>query len=169
MNIGELLKTLESRLPELEWKMAKLGQHVSPNVLPKGLFRLSSEAGPGAFILEIKVDLQQLANHQHEYSGYYIAQKIQRKIDVLVSLCRLQKNQPKQQTSVSLQMIASRQQHLQRLQAEIDNLTNQHEAIKTQLQLKHCPDMLLNLKAELGEIEKGLSLAREAMVKVSRW
>ncbi|KTD22702.1 coiled-coil protein [Legionella lansingensis] len=170
MSVAELLRQLEARLPELEWKMGKLGQALPTNHLPKGLFRLPAEASPSAFILEIKADLKKLTRYQSERSGYYLAQKIQQKITVLVSLCRLHISEPASEKRHYVDMICTRQRFLQDLEAEMHTLSAQYEAISAQLnQSNHNPEVVLALKGELGEIEKRLTLAKEAFSRATKW
>jgi hypothetical protein len=170
ISISALLQELQARLPELEWKMAKLGTSLSSKAFPKGLFRLSGDASPAAFVLEIKTDIQILANHQNNYSGYYIAERIHQKINLLVSLCRLQRDEFKKYEEYNyLKMISTKQQFLQTLQKEITHLSEQHQALNNRLNQSQSSLILLNLKTELGQLEKRLGAAKEAYDKATRW
>lgn len=167
MNDKALLLELTERLPELEWKISSLGAALSTNSLPKGLFRQRTDMSAATCIAEIKADLQQLADQKNEYSAYYLAERIQQKISVLVALCHLQANKPKAQEKINfgLDKICTRQQWLQALEKDINRLTAQQQAqIKTLEQIKARGDTqaVLQLQAELGEVEKRLTLAKEA-------
>lgn len=172
MNIALLLEELEARLPELEWKLNSLGQSWSIRSLPRGLFRPSTQASGQACIAEIKADMQTLACQQSEYSAYYLAQRIDQKIKVLVSLCQ---QKSKQKTTVKefnfgLQSISTRQQWLQSLAKDLTRLEEQQRAMLLaveQMQQRGDTQALLNLKMDLGEIEKQLTLAKEAFSHAS--
>ncbi|KTC76844.1 coiled-coil protein [Legionella brunensis] len=167
MSIHSSLKELEARLPELEWKMSTI-RHVFPTKnLPRGLFRLPEEAEPSAFIEDIKADLKTLAKHQSEYTGYYLAQRIEQKINVLVALCSLERNSS-QKTKCSLQMITTRKTFVENVEKEISVLELQQQAIVKRLEQKD-ERLSLSLKSELGEIEKRLTLAKEALARVTKW
>ncbi|WED43173.1 hypothetical protein [Legionella cardiaca] len=168
MSIATSLKELEARLPELEWKMGSLGRTLPIKLLPKGLFRLSAEANPAAFMDDIKADLNALAKHQSEYSGHYLAQRIHQKINVLVALCCLESPQPVQKNKYYLNMITTRQAFVRDLEKEITRLTAQRKAILERLENTDT-QLSLGLKSELGEIEKRLTLAREAITRATQW
>lgn len=168
MTVGLSLDELEARLPELEWQMSSFGHTISTKILPKGLFRLSETASPAAFINDIKTDLKRLANHQNEQSGFYLAEKIQQKINVLVALCRLEAN-PLPRQGNYLSMITTRQRYVEELEKEKELLSQQRQALINRLKQINDAAVQLNLNAEVGEIEKRLTLAQEAMLRVTKW
>lgn len=166
MNNNDLLEQLAERLPELEWKINSFGAALSLNSMPRGLFRQRLEMTAAACIDEIKNDISHLARQKSEYSAFYLAERIQQKISVLVTLCHLQTNKPKAEARLKfgLEQISTRQQWLQDLEKNIAQLTAQQQAmLKTLSQKKAKGDSqtVLKLQADLGEIEKKLTLAKE--------
>lgn len=168
MSVGLSLKELEARLPELEWKMSSLGQTISTKLLPRGLFRLPAETSPVAFINDIKADLKYLSLHQSEYSGYYLAQRIQQKINVLVALCSLEKK-PLTPKNQYLNIITTRQNYVHDLEKEKIALLSQHQAMLERIEQTKEEAFILRLKMELGEIEKRLTLIKETMDRITKW
>ncbi len=172
MDNKDLLKQLSERLPELEWKINSFGAALSLNSLPRGLFRQRLEMTAAACVDEIKSDISHLARQKSEYSSFYLAAKIQQKISVLVTLCHLQTNKPKAQAKMKfgLEQISTRQQWLQTLEKDIEQLRCQQQAMiktLTQKQEKGDTQRVLKLQAELGELEKRLTLAKEAYTGAS--
>lgn len=174
MTIEQLLHTLEARLPELEWKISSLvSTNFSTKSLPRGLFHSHIDASASACVNEIKADIQNLAAQKSQYSAYYLAQRINQKINVLVTLCHLQAKKPKARENISfgVNRINTRQQWLQSLQSDIDLLSAQQQAMHKSQQLmqqSHAdPKVLLNLQAELGEVEKRLTLAKETFARAA--
>lgn len=164
--INELLADLSSRLPELEWKVSGLGTF-SSHSLPRGLFQSSFEMTGASCINEIKSDINALSSQKNQRSADYMATKIQQKINVLVMLCQIQKkNKPKAKENFGLNSLSTRQQWIQTLEEDVRVLDLQHQALlRTFEQIKPKGDTptLLGLQKELGEIEKRLTLAREAL------
>lgn len=170
MSIDVLLLELEARLPELEWKLSSLGTAFSPKSLPRGLFRPHLEGSASVYVAEIKLDIQALVRQKSNYSAYYLVQRIQQKINVLVTLCHLQANKLKSEerkSNFGLQMINTRQQWLQTLEKDISILSAQQQAMSKSLQQMQTrgrePQALLSLQGELGEVEKRLTLAKEML------
>lgn len=169
MTVGLSLDELEARLPELEWQLSSLGQPISTKTLPRGLFRLPEEVSSLAFINDIKSDLKILASHQNERSGFYLAQRIQQKINVLIALCRLEKKPVSQQGNHYLNMITTRQHYVEELEKGIELLSQQREALLNRLQQINDANAKLNLNAELGEIEKRLTVTQEGILRITKW
>jgi hypothetical protein len=172
MNNKALLERLTERLPELEWKINSLGARFSSNSLPRGLFRQRLEMSAATCIDEIKADILHLAHQKSEYSAFYLAERIEQKISVLVTLCHLQTNKPKTEETIrfGLDKISTRQQWLQTLEKEIDLLILQQQAmIKTLEQIKASGNnqAVLQIQAQLGELEKRLTLAKETFAGVT--
>jgi primosomal protein N'' len=170
MTIEQLLRALEARLPELEWKMSSLpSTQFSNKSLPRGLFHSRMEANASTCISEIKADIQNLAIQNNQHSAYYLAQCIHRKINVLVTLCHLQASKPKIREAINfgVNLINTRQQWLQSLQNDIELLSAQQQSMYKLQQSHTDPNVLLNLQAELGEVEKRLVLAREAFSRAT--
>lgn len=170
MRIDILLQDLQARLPELEWKLAGLGRKLSARSLPKGLFRPQSEPNAAAYIAEIKADLDTLAKQKSEYSSFYLAQRIKQKINVLATLCQLKANKVNADEKIGfgLKMISTRQQWLQSLENEINLMMQQQESMEQsliQMQVRGNTDAILGLQAQLGELEKRLTLAKETFAR----
>ncbi|CDZ75910.1 Primosomal replication protein N'' [Legionella massiliensis] len=168
MNAKILLQELAARLPELEWKISSLGCALPISALPKGLFHTSLDMNAASCIAEIKADIQQLAAQKNQRSAQYLAERIKQKISVLVALCHLQANKPKteEKKGFGLDKISTRQQWIQALEKDINLLNSQREALeKTLAQLKVRGDAqaVLQLQAELGAVEKRLTLAKETL------
>lgn len=164
------VEALLARLPELEWKLSSLGPTLNPKLLPPGLFRERFELTPHACAEEIRADLYHLKRQTNERSSHYLALRVQQKINVLVRLCQKNAdNQVKLKENVGLRAISTRQQWLQTLRDDQVILQKQQEAIKAALQVKQNTDVALNLQAELGEIERRLTLAKETLERAMLW
>jgi len=168
--INELLAELTARLPELEWKISELSTSFSNKSLPIGLFRSNIEPSAAACVAEIKADIKALSQQKNERSAFYLAERIKQKVSVLVVLCQRQNRQKKTEDKVyfGVKMLSTRQQWLQDLEAEINTLSRQQQAMTKTLEQKrrnHHLEAVLHLKAELGEVEKRLTLAQEALYR----
>lgn len=165
---NELLSQLMERLPELEWKISELGLFFSSQRLPKGLFRFDAEANGAACIAEIKADIQSLSKQQNKRSAFYLAERIRQKINVLVVLCQMHQgqNKPEEKVYFGIKMLSTRQQWINDLETEINTLVEQQQAMTkalAHLSHSHNSSALLHLKAELGEVERRLTLAKETL------
>lgn len=167
-SMQEILSELRARLPELQWKIAQLGRAFSVHQLPRGLFR------PGVFLTgrgcveEIQADIDALLLQHHEKSACFLAERIKQKIDVLVTLCQInaKKSNSEQPEPFSVNKLSTRQQWLQNLELEIEQLGRQQQALTRSLQqmnLAGNTTAVLTLKSDLGVIEKRLTLARETL------
>ena len=165
----ELLSELITRLPELEWKISGLGSSFSIRSLPKGLFRTNIGENAAACIAEIKQDIQTLSQQKPGRSALYLAERITRKVNVLVAVCHVygRKNKAEEKTSFGVTMLSTRQQWIQELEKDIHTLEQQQQAmLKTLEQMQrnhHDATAILHLKAELGKIERHLTLAAETL------
>ncbi|MDR3501033.1 MAG: primosomal replication protein [Legionella sp.] len=160
----QLLKNLTARLPELEWKVGELGGAFSSHKLPRGLFRTVSPSG-AACIAEIKTDIQSLSM-QEGNSASYLATRIQQKVNVLVALCQIHSrhHKPEDKASFGIKMLSTRQQWIQTLETDIQTLEKQQQAMTKaleQMMRGQNATAILQLKAELGELERRLTLAKE--------
>ncbi|WP_199739208.1 hypothetical protein [Legionella qingyii] len=165
---NELLSQLMARLPELEWKISELGSFFSIQRLPKGVFRLASEANGAGCIAEIKADIHALSKQQNKRSALYLAERIRQKINILVVLCQMHQGKKKSEEKVSfgIKMLSTRQQWINDLEMEINTLVAQQQAMTKSLEhLRHSHNSsaILHLKAELGEVERRLTLAKETL------
>ncbi|MGQ3891536.1 primosomal replication protein PriC [Legionella sp. CNM-4043-24] len=172
MSVTDVLTTLRGRLPELEWQLHKPGLSFSPKSLPAGLFRTHHEE-PAHYIAEIKADINTLAAHPNPRIVRYLAEKINQKINVLVSLCsRHNRDKPSQEpTGFIVNQLTTRRQWLQSLELEIERLEEQKNALLTTLSEKDSrrdSTVALRLQSELGALEKKLTLAREAWLKATQ-
>lgn len=167
LEINDLLADLSARLPELEWKISGLNANFSSNSFPRGLFQPSYEMTGASCISEIKSDINALSRQKNQRSADYMAKRIQQKINVLVMLCQIQKkNKPQAKEQFGLNSLSTRQQWIQSLEQDVHVLDVQHQALlRTFDQIKPKGDTptLLGVQKELGEIEKRLTLAREAL------
>lgn len=168
--IQDLITDLMARLPELEWKIVNLNPIFFNQSLPKNLFR-SQDLTAAACINELKADVLALRKQKHERSAEYLAEHLKQKISVLVGLCRVQqknKNE-KKAPSFSMAMLSTRQQWLDTLEQDVETLKKQKQALSMRLAQmlpnKSQTTILLNLKVELGALEKKLTLAEETLNK----
>jgi len=166
--IDELLTKLSARLPELEWKISELSTPISGHSLPRGLFRSRIEYSGATCIQEIKEDIHALSLQKNQRSESFLALRINQKINVLVVLCQIQsrKSTPNKKPGFSLKMLSTRQQWIQGLESDIELLVIQHGAMAkslAQMQLGANAAAVLNLQADLGEVERRLTLAKEAL------
>ncbi|MDW8963122.1 hypothetical protein SFB22_12740 [Legionella pneumophila subsp. fraseri] len=166
--IDELLAELSARLPELEWKINGLSSSISIHNLPKGIFSSVIEFNGPACIKEIRDDIHALQKHKDESIACFLAERIQKKINVLVILCQMNKknNKPESKISFDLTTLSTRQQWIKTMEKNICALEEQHQAMrKTLEQMKSCssPATILHLQTELGNVEKRLTLAKETL------
>lgn len=166
--MGHLLEQLTQRLPELEWKMAILGESISIKSLPRGLFRYTHDYKPSTCLDEIKVDMKALSLQADRAIAEYLSQRIHQKISVLVGLCNEKAKQKKtdKKTEFTVRMLSTRQRWIQTLEQEVQALETQQQALWTRLNqstLARSPELELSLKAELGQLEKKLTLAKERL------
>lgn len=166
--VHELLDQLTSRLPELEWKISKLSSVIFNKNLPKGLFRSGTELTGASCVKEIKADIHALSQQANDPAANFLAERIKQKINVLVTLCQIdsRKNKSEEKISFGLAMLSTRQQWIQGLENDINTLTIQKKAMLSTLEnmksIINSP-AILSLQAELGEIERRLTLASETL------
>jgi hypothetical protein len=170
MVINESVQVLASRLPELAWRLGALYSVFSPKLFPAGLFNYQFEMTPQSCIDEIKADLRVLAQQNNERSSRYLADRVNQKITVLVQLCRIREDKPRPEKSLtfSVQAINTRQQWLQTLQDNITTLETQQQALTVtsrNLQKGGDPQAILSIQAQLGEVERCLTLAKDVLVR----
>ncbi|MFC3908892.1 hypothetical protein ACFORL_07355 [Legionella dresdenensis] len=171
MRINALINTLLARLPELEWQLAKLGTAFEPETLPRGLFRQPIDAPVFAYIDEIKAEIAVLADHGNRQAASFLAARINQKINVLVTICaRYNQHNPAQHSPPGfiLEQLATRKQQFELLEQAIKTLSSQRDAMLRRLQepgSEKSTELHLNLQRELGDIEKRLTLAKEAYDK----
>lgn len=164
MSVSKQLIDLEARLPELEWKINALAGALATFPLPKNLFCFRHSIEPSALIAEIRENMHALALQKTEASACYLAKRIHQKINVLVSLCRLQGNSllEEKKNHFGLKRLSTRHQWMQNLEKEIDSLVKQQQSLQKTLSRMRSAEGALNLQAELGALERRLTLAREA-------
>lgn len=172
ISINESVQALSARLPELAWKLDAMYSEINPKLLPRGLFNQQFEMTPQSCIQEIKDDLRILKAHKNERSLHYLALRVNQKINVLVRLCQMRTDKkPKAPSGFGVQSITTRQQWLETLQQDIEKLSMQQQALSAriqQLQKKHTTQDLMQIKADIGEIERRLTLARETLARATR-
>lgn len=166
MTLHSLLADLLARIPELEWQLNKVGDVFSAKSLPRGLFKHHYDASSADYIAEIRADINRLKTHVNGRAARYLAEKINEKINVLVTLC----SQYNRQTSVrevarfTVDQLSTRQQWLNQLEQTIQRLSAQQQALVKALSQQTASDdplVQLNLRRELGELEKQLTQAQE--------
>ena len=166
--LNDILTHLSSRLPELEWKLSLQNKVINPALLPRGLFRSRLELTSEACIDEIKAELQAIKQQKNEQSALYLAERVGKKINVLVRLChhKTDKKIPERQVTFGVQAIGTRQQWLQTMQNDIDTLTRQQQSLGSALvtlRAENNTQAILNLQVELGKASQTLTLAKETL------
>ena len=161
---------LSDRLPELVWKLGNLQGVFNPKRLPRGLFNEQLEMTPQSCIDEIYADLKVLNNHKNERIAHYLAERVSQKINVLVRLCQIEtrKKPSGALPTFGVQTMSTRQQWLSGLQDDIARLSAQHQALSAALskqQAERNPQVILTLQADLGELERRLTLAKETLAR----
>lgn len=162
-----VVQRLYERLPELEWKLNQLDLNELANQLPKGLFQCKPVT-LHACIAEIKVNLHALEQQDTPNAIRYLCMQIEKKINVLVRVCQQSADKATHNGSGvnSVEVLWTRQQQLQALQAEVDSLTKQHEALALSVanaKNHHNPQVFLQLEKELGQATRCLTLAQEKL------
>lgn len=169
MSIGQLLNTLEARLPELEWRMRSLNLHILEQALPPGLFQPRIELTPALCVQEIKQNIAALASQDSEPCAFFLANTIHKKINVLIDLCKTAATkQPREKIHSLITGIQTRKQHIEMLESDIAALEIQKTALETRAKQVIQPSVLLKLQVELGEIEKKITLIVEEKQRVMK-
>jgi hypothetical protein len=124
-------------------------------------------------IEEIKADIRTLSQQKNECSANYLAHQIRKKVNVLVTLCQMEsrKSRVEKKVHFGVRMLSTRQQWIATLEQDVKILEEQQQAItKTLEQMRDNSKAtaILNIKSELGEIEKRLTLARETLIQAIR-
>lgn len=167
-HIDELLTELTARLPELEWKISGWSSSITIHNLPKGLFSSGIELTGSDCIKEIRDDIQALQKHKDGAGAYFLAERIQQKINVLVILCQMDKKNIKHEKKApfDLTMLSTRQQWIKTMEDNIRTLEQQYQSMINTFEQKNSysnPTTILHLQAELGEIERRLTIAKETL------
>ena len=170
--IHESVERLSARLPELAWKLSSRYSLINHKLLPRGLFLEPLEMTPQSCIDEIYADLKRVRDHKNERSACYLAERISQKINVLIRLCQKPVEiKPGTQSHVfSIQTISTRQQWLDALHDDIVRLDVQYLALTTtlnNLQNGGSIQAILSVQAEVGEVERRLTLARETLARAT--
>lgn len=168
--LHDILTHLSARLPELEWKLSLHDGVINPALLPRGLFSARFELTAKTCIDEIKADLQAIKQQSNEQIARFIADRVGKKINVLVRLCQQQtgKKTPQRQESLGVQAISTRQQWLQTMQRDIDALAKQESALQAALitlNAENNTQAILSLQVELGHASRRLTVAKETLAR----
>ena len=168
--IHEAVSLLSARLPELAWKLGAINSPLNPKLLPRGLFNEQFDMTPQSCLDEINANLQGLKNQKNERSAHYLAERVHKKINVLVRLCQIRtdKKSTVESSPFGLQAITTRQQWLQSLEDDIARLHAQQQALTislSKLESRGEALAILSLKAELGEVARQLTLANEILAR----
>lgn len=169
--VHKLVEQLSARLPELEWRLKNLQIYIHNKTLSPGLFQNRVDISAQTCMAEVKADLKALKSEANRPGARYFAQRINQKINALVRLCQLheRKSSPtERRVSFAVNTISTRQQWLVDVRNEIETLEQQQHALRNQLeqmQQRNQQQVVLKIKAQLGEVEKQLTLARETLDK----
>jgi hypothetical protein len=169
--IKDLVPELRARLPELELQLSYLHSSVLKRHLPPGIFSTKNELSAVAYVHEIKNDLSLLAKQEKMLASTYLAEQINRKINVLVGICQLAKKAPGlegHKAGISIKKLSNRQQWLHEIENEIQVISVRKKALEqtlTHMKANTDPSLLLKIKAELGQVEHQLTLANELLNK----
>ena len=165
--VEDLCEQVCSRLPELEWRLSKLGTALHAGILPRGLFKPALKLDAEHCIADIKNDVVVLSKQKQRQRAYYLADRIHQKIEVLVRFCNLQRNKTdlSNRSSVfTLDAMSTRQQWLSDMQAQVSQLAEQQAALKQAVHLQRgSAESRLLLAAELGDVTQKLTLAQESL------
>lgn len=174
-NKAYMVKELSAKLPDLLWRMTKLKLNLHLKCLPEGLFTYTYDYTPQSCIDEITEELNVLANQSNQRSAYFLANRIARKINVLVRLCRIQEKKLDLQAPVktfSIQAMSTRQQWLQTLEQDIHFLNEQQPALMARMERakkEQDQQLILTLQMELGDLEKQMTLLKETWAKATTY
>ncbi|HCA89986.1 MAG: hypothetical protein CMF38_02555 [Legionellaceae bacterium] len=83
----EIIHSLRSRLPELEWHLSKLNAQILPILHASQLFCLPSDASYTHCIAQIEWDIERLEEPLTIKMQHYLVKKIQQRINFLVKIC----------------------------------------------------------------------------------
>ena len=130
MRFNDFIVEIESRLPELEWKLNAIGQYINKKQLPRGSFRLKLELTPEDCIKEIREDLFNLKQEKNPIVANHLASRIGAKINILVSICKLKDNKTLvYKSNVELKAISTRETFLKNIETNIYKLELQKQAL----------------------------------------
>lgn len=158
-DLDTIIQKLEERLPELEWKLNNSSKIIFSE-LPTDLFPKKIEGRPAELITLLKQEIQRLSEQKNDSSCYYLAQKLYQKINLLVLCLKLQKTKS-DQTNFYPPSFSNRQQFIANLQEQIQALNSQHHALNLRISKTQDTQVSLQLKKELGQIEKRLTEIKE--------
>ena len=161
-----------TRLSELEWQLERCGS-VRP-FLPPGLFRGQDSPAWGDAIdcvAELRADLRALAEHGDSKAGRFLAQMIQKKIDVLVRFVKRHRRPATESPWVNRPWMMTRQQWLAHLQAELKRLTTQQEVMQQGMSSITSTQQREMLQRELDDIALHIATLKQAFdrVQVNEW
>jgi hypothetical protein len=132
MQFDSFIVEIESRLPELEWKLSSIGQFINKKQLPRGSFRLKLELTPEDCIKEIRDDLITLKNEKKPIVANHLANRIAAKINILVSICKLKDNKTLiYKSNVELKTISTRETFIKNIESNINKLELQKQALNS--------------------------------------
>lgn len=170
--LNEILNRLSARLPELELKLSAPDIIISASALPRGLFRNQLGFTAKTCIDEIKADLQKISVYKNEHVTFYLSERVEKKINVLVKLCQSKKKTqlPEHQAILGVQAIETRQQRLKSMQQTIDRLIQQKAELETSLTLlvkENNTQAILSLQSQLGQLERQITQTQEVLKSIS--
>lgn len=167
-SVIEIVETLTSRLPELEYRLDEVGK-IHSSGLPKGLFRASQFAATISSLTcieELRADLMHLKSLLEEVSEQqspvvlYLAKQVNLKMQVLLQVCHQHRRKKMSVTKVNMEMkqLATRQQWLDSVRQERKRLLLQQSALQRALsQHQGNAHAAMTLQHALGDVETHLS------------
>lgn len=172
--IKALLEDLESRLPELEWKISNLAHPLHASMLPRGLFNLAWDAPALAYIEVIKKDLYLLRQTTlSQKTAFFLAQTLHRKISVLVRVCQREEEKTWVISADFFKMktMTTRPKWLEQLQKDIYFLEKQEKALQallSHLEGERKEVLGKRVSSDLLKIKKRLDLAKDTYKRYQR-
>jgi hypothetical protein len=169
---SDMVEQLVARLPELSWMLHRLHGEWDASALPPALFQRACVATPSACMDDIHADLRALKQQTNPQSVHFLAERVARKITVLVQICKKNLAKPVQQlhASFGVQSISTRQKWLQTMHDDIAVLICQQQALLATLlrvQQENKSQAILNVQLELGQVEQRLTLAKESLQRAT--
>ena len=163
----QVLDHLLTRLSELEWQLGRCGS-IRP-FLPPGLFRGQDSPAWGDAVdcvAELRADLRALAEQGESKAGRFLAQMIQKKIDVLVRFVKRHRRPSTESRCVNRPWMMTRQQWLAHLQAELNRLMTQQAVMQQGMSSPMSSQQREMRQHELDEIALHVVTLKQAFDRV---
>lgn len=162
--LEDLTARLKARLPELAWYVNKIDP-IALKRLPKGIFQEQDELSFDACFQEIEAHIERLVSVTNERSQYFLAQKIDEKINILVSFCHyFSKEDVSAKAMFQVKELKRYHDWMGDVRMKTNQLLSQKEALLRQLDLINEADSLKKL-----ELLKQIGLIEVALTKSNEW